>query len=108
MNLLNLTKFLLAPERLEELFIEMNVDLESETLLIYMKDSLNLESEIAIFPIEETEDDIQFKKGNINYYQLFPVETAIELIETDLDLKNKGYSDLDIARRLLEYRLNDA
>lgn len=108
MNLGNLVKFLLTPEQLGELFNEMNVDLESETLLIYMKDSLSLESEVAIFSIEETEDYIQFKKDNVNYYQLFPVETAIELIETDLNLKNKGYSDLDIARRLLDYRFNDA
>ncbi len=108
MNLENLVKFLLTPEQLGELFNEMNVDLESEALLIYMKDFLSLKSEIAIFPIEETEDDIQFKKDDIDYYQLFPVETAIELIEADLDLKDKGYSDLDIAKRLLDYRFNDA
>jgi hypothetical protein len=39
---------------------------------------------------------------------LFAVDHAIDLIEDDLDLKKKDISNLVIARRLIEYRINDA
>ncbi|MOA31148.1 hypothetical protein D3C78_1522900 [compost metagenome] len=67
-----------------------------------------MESEITLFEIEETEDDLVFEKEGVQYIQLFPLDYAIELIEFDLDLKNNGYSDLEIAQRLLEYRQKDA
>ncbi|MGJ1323033.1 hypothetical protein ACR780_10100 [Sphingobacterium faecium] len=108
MNLVELIKYLTNPEQLDELYQEQGLDAESEALLIYLQGDLNLESEIIIFEIEETEDDLVFEKEGIQYVQLFPVDYAIELIESDLDLKDKGYSDLEIARRLLEYRQKDA
>lgn len=88
--------------------MEQGLNSESETLLIYMKESLNIDSEILIFEIEETEDDLVFEKGGIRYIQLFPLQYAVELIKEDLNLKDKGYSDLQIAKRLLEYRERDA
>ena len=108
MKLQELTRYLINPEQLEDFYQEIGVDIESEALLIYMKGALDLKSEISIFEIEETKDDLLFEKDGIKYYQLFPVDYAVELIESDLDLRNKGYSDVEIAQRLLEYRLNDA
>jgi len=96
------------PEQLEELYQEQGLNTESEALLIYLQGDLNLESDVFIFEIEETEDDLVVEKEGIQYIQLFPVDYTIELIESDLDLKDKGYSDLEIAQRLLEYRQKDA
>jgi hypothetical protein len=47
-------------------------------------------------------------KEGVKYIQLFAVDHAIDLIEDDLDLKKKDISNLVIARRLIEYRINDA
>lgn len=44
----------------------------------------------------------------MKYIQLFAVDHTIDLIEDDLDLKKKDISNLVIARRLIEYRINDA
>lgn len=108
MKLVQLIKYLINSELLRELYIEQGLNGESEALLIYMNESLNLDSDILIFEIEETEDDLVFKKGGIRYIQLFPLQYAVELIKEDLNLKDKGYSDLQIAKRLLEYRERDA
>ncbi|WP_413512612.1 hypothetical protein [Myroides odoratus] len=69
-----------------------------------MQETLSLESSIVIFEIEETDDDLVFEKEEIQYIQLFPVDYAIALIDFDLELKDKGYSNLKIAQMLLEYR----
>jgi len=108
MKLVELIKYLIDSEQLNELYQKQRLNTESEALLIYLQDDLSLESEITIFEIEETEDDLVFEKGGIQYVQLFPLDYAVELIESDLDLKDKEYSDLEIAKRLLEYRQKDA
>lgn len=108
MKLEDLIKYLLNPEQLEDLYQEEEINTESEALLIYMNGALDLKSEISVFEIEETEDDLVFEKNGEKYFQLFPIDYAIELIESDLELKDKGYSDLEIAKRLLDYRLKDA
>lgn len=108
MNLVELIEYLINPEQLGELYQEQGLNAESEALLIYLQDALDLECNIVILGIEETEDDLVFEKEGVQYIQLFPVDYAIELIESDLDLKNKGYSNLEIAQILLEYRRKDA
>lgn len=107
MKLIDLIKYL-NPENLNELIQQQGLNAESEALLIYMQEDLNLEAEISILEIEETEDEIVFEKEGIQYIQLFAIEHAIDLIEHDLNLKDKGYSDIEIAERLLEYRKYDA
>lgn len=108
MKLVELIKYLINADRIKEFCEEQGLNSESEALLIYMKGILNIDSEVFIFEIEETEDDLVFEKENVRYIQLFPLEYAVELIKEDLDLKDKGYSDLQIAKRLLEYREKDA
>ena len=108
MKLIDLIEYLVKPEKIENLYQERKLNTESEALLIYMQNELSLESNIAFFEIEETEDYLQFVKNGLKYVQLFPIDYAIELIESDLGLKNKGYTNLEIAKRLLEYRLKDS
>jgi hypothetical protein len=107
MKLIELIDYLIEPNRLRELYVEEQLNVASEALLIYMINRLDLDSEIIFFEIEETEDNLLFLKNGIQYVQLFPIEYAIELIESDLNLKDKGYSNSEIANRLLAYRLKD-
>jgi len=108
MNLVEIIKYLTDPEKLKELYKEQGLNTESEALLIYMQETLNLDSEISFFELEETEDNLFFEKDGKQYIQLFSLDYAVELIELDLNLKDKGYSDMKIAERLLDYRKNDA
>lgn len=108
MKLVDIIEYLEHPEKLEKLYQDENVNVESEAILIYLKDDLNINSEIKLFQIEQTEDDILYKNAEGNYVQLFPVDYAIELISSDLDLVGKGNTNLKIAQRLLEYRIKDA
>ncbi|MEP6675852.1 MAG: hypothetical protein ABJA78_11875 [Ferruginibacter sp.] len=107
MKLENLIEYL-SPDKLNELYQIEGLNKNSEAIIIYMQGSLDLGSEIFFFEIEETEELVFFKKGEINYTELFPLEYAVELVESDLDLKNKGKTNLEIAKRLLEYRIKDA
>jgi len=100
--------YLINPEKLNNLYEELNVDVESEALIVCLKDSLDINSEVSIFGIEETEGDLVFEKEGQKYIELFPVDYAIDLVDSDLELKGKGYSNEHIAKRLLDYRLNDA
>jgi hypothetical protein len=108
MTLIELIPYLINPVKLNELYLKWDLNIESEALLICMKLKLDLDSEIVFFEIEETEGYLIFEKDEMKYFELFPLEHAIDLIEFDLNLKDKGYSDLEIAKRLFEYRQKDA
>lgn len=73
-----------------------------------MKKDLDITADIRIFEVEETEDEILFEKDGIKYIKLFPIEHIQNLIEFNLNLKNKGFSETQIAEKLLEYRKHDA
>jgi len=106
MKLINLIPYLKSTNGIADLFKLNNLNIKSEVILIYMIELLTIDSEIVFFEIEETEDDLLFQKNGISYIQFFPVNYAKELVE---DFSRLGYDDdLKIARRLLEYRINDA
>lgn len=108
MKLTELIGILFNPEKLENLISVLGLDTQSETLLVYMKEDLYMTADIRIFEVEETEDELLFEKDGSKYIQLFPIEHIQNLIEFDLNMKNKGFSETQIAERLLEYRKHDA
>jgi hypothetical protein len=108
MKLVELINLLREPNNLEQLFSEKHINVESESILIYMESSINVDAEISFFKFEETEDELLFIKDGIQYIQLFPIEYIIELIDSELTLKDKNYSNLEIATRLINYRIKDA
>lgn len=108
MKLAELISNLTSSERFKAMYEELGLNEESEALLIYLKEELDIEADITIFEIEETDDVLLFQKDGIQYIQLFPIAHVIDLIEFDLDLKDKGYSNIEIAQKLVDYRKNDA
>jgi hypothetical protein len=108
MKLIELVEYLLNPDKLAELYEKEDFNPDEDEILIYMKEKVDIESEIVFFYLDEAEDDLIYVKDGIEYHQLFPVQYAVELIESDLDLKGKGYSNTVIAERLIEYWKNDA
>jgi hypothetical protein len=92
----------------QQLCIDEGLTTDPDEVLIYMVEALDLESKLSLFSIDETKDRVIFNKDGIEYIQLFPVYHVVDLIESDLDLLNKGFTDSQIAHKLLDYRINDA
>jgi hypothetical protein len=108
MKLVDLIDYLLNPKNIEQLYDEQKLNPESESIEIYMRGFLNVDSEIKLFEMEETSGHINYEKDGVKYIALLPIDLAIDLIESDLDLKGHGYSNQQIAQRLVEYGINDA
>lgn len=105
MNLIDFITYLRYRDKFTEFIEKEGLDPDAEELVIYMKDALSLTSEIRIFNIEGSEDKMKLQKDNVNYIQLFPMSLAIDAFDF---LKLAGKSDIDAAKRLLEYREKDA
>lgn len=108
MKLEEVVKYLKNSDGPQQLCIDEGLTPAPDEVLIYMVKALDLESKLSFFSIDETKDHVIFNKDGIEYIQLFPVYHAVDLIESDLDLLNKGFTDSQIAHRLLDYRINDA
>ena len=78
-----------------------------EALIIFQKDKLGIDSEIALFNGDDEESFVITKEG-VSYHYLLEVSIAKEII-LDLisNLKSKP-SDRDIAQRVFDYAINDA
>ena len=55
---------MLDPDQLKALYQKLGVNSDSEALLIYLRETLSLESEISIFEIEETELTTSISDGS--------------------------------------------
>jgi hypothetical protein len=109
MKLINLIEYLKDQDKLEQLFEREKLNTESEAIIICMEKSIDLESEIKLFEIEETGGNLTFEKNGIPYVEFFPAYYAMEFVESYCDGPGgKAYTDLNIAKRLLEYRIKDA
>lgn len=106
MRLIDLIRYLKEPELLTELYAGKSLDSNSEAILIYMKDSLSIESKIRLFEIEKTDDDILFEDEGERYIQLFSIDYATEIIESHFD--SSLLNDSQVAQQLLAYRIKDA
>ncbi|AYZ36528.1 hypothetical protein EGY07_13610 [Chryseobacterium indologenes] len=104
---MNLIDLIGQINNLHDLYFEFKADVESEALIVCLKDSLDINSEVIIFGIEETNGDLIFEKDGNKYVELFPLEMTQEMVEEYINTYN-GISSTEIAERLLDYRLNDA
>ena len=107
MKLNDVIRYLREPEKLNKFLESEKISGDTEELIIYMKNSLSIDSEIKFFGMEETGDLLNFGKDGIDYVQLFPISLATDALEF-LNLTEEKYDDLAAAKRLLDYRINDA
>lgn len=108
MKLAEIIRYLTNPNLIEQCYQQSNIDPDNGAVFICCKEKLDIDSDVYLFTIDETKSELFFEKNDVKYCELFEVEHAVNLIEYDLKLKNRGYTDMQIAVRLLEYRLNDA
>lgn len=108
MKLLDFIPYLLAPQKMAEYYRQSGIREQSVAPLIYLREALNASSDIAVFELEETEDDLHFTKNGVDYVYLMAVDQAIELIEEEFAPKRNAVPHEEMARRLLEYATYDA
>lgn len=105
MKLTDIIPYLKDIDKWEDLLTDLNIDNNCEEVLIYALDKLDINSDILLIELEKTEDDLEINFEEKKYIQIFPYSFVYELITIDFsNLK----TDLDIAQRLIEYRINDA
>ncbi len=51
---------------------------------------------------------MEFEKNGVKYLYVLEVNLVIDLFASDPELKRKGITDLDRAKRLLHYAIYDA
>jgi hypothetical protein len=107
MKLTELIPFLKNEDKWNNLLADLKIDTETEQVLIYALDKLDIDSDILLIELEKTEDNLFITIDEKKYIQIFPYSIANELITFDFVNLNLN-SDFDIAQRLIEYRINDA
>ena len=104
MNLIELVTQLADPVKLNDFCLQHDVS----DLTIYMIAVLALNSAVELFGREETGGMMEFEKNGVKYLYVLEVNLVIDLFASDPELKRKGITDLDRAKRLLHYAIYDA
>ena len=105
MKLTDLIPYLKHADQWDDLLADLRIDNNCEEVLIYALDKLDIDSDILLIEVEKTEDNLEITLEGKKYIQILPYSLAFDLTTNDLsNLEN----DLDIAKRLIEYSINDA
>ena len=105
MNLLDLIVRLADPLPRNAFFLDHGVDTTSEHLSVYMRDTPNLETDIALLGVEETDEVMNYLKDGAHWINFLPLYMVEDMVEGGVAAHK---SPLEIATRVLEYARNDA
>jgi len=108
MNIIELIPHLKSIDAAEAFVKSTAPNIEYDLVDIFMIGELGLNSEIIFFDAESISDNSIFQKEGIRYENLFPLNMAQEMVEEYVNIYKDGLSDLEIAKRLLDYRQRDA
>lgn len=108
MTIIELVPHLKSLSKAEVLSNSILLDIEFDLIELYMKESLKLDSDIVFFDAESIPNELLIEVDGIKYESLFPLYMAQEMVEEYDTLYKNQLSDLEIAKRLLDYREKDA
>ena len=108
MKLLDIIDYLRRPERLQDLYDSLKLSKESESISIYMKDAIDINSDLEFFEIEKTDGKLIYELNGTRYIELFPLEYASDIICNTFSEENRKLNNVELSKRILEYRINDA
>lgn len=108
MKLIDIIEYLRYPTKVGQLCDILRLSTDSEAILIYMRGTLDLDSELKFFEIQHTEDKLVFEETGVTYYQLLPLDHAVEILDSYFSDKEKKLDNFGLAKKLLEYAINDA
>jgi hypothetical protein len=104
MTLLEIIPYFRVPGQLDAYLNSMGIDNEEGDVSVYMKDRLELTSELQFLNDDQTQGRRVVDFNGIKYEELLPVYMIQEMVD---ELKD-GSSDHQIAERILSYAINDA
>lgn len=106
---MKLEKFVnyLKTDNIDLLFINEAIEIDRDFMDIYMRDTLDLNSDLFFFDVDKVPRGRNIEIDGLRYVNLFPLSLAKELVD-DFSKLPEYDTDLRLAKRLLEYRLNDA
>jgi hypothetical protein len=108
MKLLQLVSYFRNGGSFDEFCENEQLNQESEVIEIYMKQPLEINSNLGFFEIEKTEGNYEFSDNGILYSNLFDFYYFQDAIEESNDSNNKHLTDDQIAKILFNYAINDA
>lgn len=108
MKLIEVIDYLKTIENTEKLIAIEGPSIELGLIDVYLKDKLDIESEVRFFDVDSIPNNLEIDIDGIHYVNLFPLVMIQEMIQDYLNLTTPKPSNSEIAKRLLEYRIKDA
>ena len=108
MNLIEIIQYFRREGSARVLMAEVLPNVEVDQIDVYLKGNLDLNAEVNFFDVETIPNDLLIEINGIKYINLFPFFMLQEMIEDYSNLTDQVLSDIDIAKRLLDYRIKDA
>jgi hypothetical protein len=107
MKLIDVVEALRNPDTAVQLAEKELPGVEFLVLDMYMKDELDLNSDIRFFDAEKM-SGLYLDIDGIKYVNVFPLTMAQELVGDFMKLYGPDATNETLAKRLFQYRLNDA
>ncbi len=106
MKLLELIPFLKTFNEAERCAKKQLPDTEFDLIQLYMKNGIDIESDIAFFDGDIIPGNMLIEVNGIQYVSLFPLYMAQEIVEAHIT--ENMFNNCEIAERMIEYRIYDA
>ena len=107
MKLVELIKHLKSVDE-AELFVSQELpNVEFDSIDIFMVNDLNLNADIKFFDSESVPHSPEIEIAGVQLINFLPLYMAQEMVEAYINLEGQ-MTDLEIAKALLSYSINDA
>lgn len=108
MKLIEMVEHLKSVEKAESLIATEIPDVDFGYVDIYLKDELNINSEVVFFDVDTIPNNLEIDVDGIHYINLFPLPMAQEMIQEYWNSSNQKLKNTELAQRILQYRITDA
>ncbi|MBS0027275.1 hypothetical protein ACTJJ0_12480 [Chitinophaga sp. 22321] len=108
MNIIELIDHLKSFDLAEKFINNILPEVDFDEILIYMKDNVGLDAEISFYDAESIPSQLIMEIDGNKFEFFFPLYQAQEMVEEYATKYNQELSNLEIAKRMLDYHLNDA
>jgi len=105
MKFINFVDLLKDNRKLIEFLKKEYPDIDYYDAEVYLENEINPYAKVKIFDYNKIDGKIKMKVNNKTYINLFTLDLLVELFN---DFKKMYNNDNDIAKRIIEYRINDA
>ena len=105
MKFIELIKVLKNKQALNKYLNENYPEIDYYDAEVYLENKIDIDSDFKIFDFNKIDGKIEMIQENKKYINLFTLDLLVDIFE---DFKKKYSSIHDVAKRIIEYRINDA